>query len=62
MRVVNWIKVYEIDGVEERVAELTVHSHHISKEKVILEFDNKKVTVWASDLQDAIVNAKNRGR
>lgn len=60
MRVVNWIKIYEIDGVEQNVAELTIHSHPLSKDKVVLDFDNKKVTVWASDLQDAIVNARNR--
>lgn len=56
---------YEVDGVECKgldMPALSVSSHGIRNDRVVLEFGGKRITVVARDLNAAVSNATNTGR
>jgi len=63
----NLIKVYEINGTEEKrlksdQSKIKVREHWNRKEFVVIEIDDKKMTVLANELKRAINNAQNAHR
>lgn len=61
----NEVKIYEIDDKEIPIGnskKLHVESHWNSEKMVILMFVDFRITVTASDLQQAISNATNSNR
>lgn len=57
MKVVNTVQIYEVDGEElagvGKDSGLKVESHSINDRRVVLNLGGKRITVIASDLQNA---------
>ena len=65
MKVINEIKIYEIDGKETKSVEnsyLEITSHWNYKELVCIRCFGKEITVAKEDLEKAIQNATNVSR
>jgi hypothetical protein len=60
MKVFNEIKVYEVEGDEPKNdVVLVVNSHWNYSDRVVLKFEDKHITVLASNLNKAVDNAIN---
>lgn len=65
IKVSNTITVYEVSGKDSAVVNgptISVRSHWNRSSLVVLQVDDKELTVSASDLQAAIANATNNGK
>lgn len=63
IKVQNRVTVYEINEKDTTTSELMVFSHWNDPNRIILQFDqDKRYTVLASDIIEAIKNAQNSNR
>lgn len=64
VKVSNEVDIYEINGLESKapLSTLLVKSHWNRSALIVLEVAGQKLTVAATDLQAAILNATNTAR
>ena len=56
------VKIYEIDGVQNNNNnKISIHSHALHNDRIVIDFCGEKLTVIARDLGRAIQNVTNTG-